>query len=119
MEMEKVFELIRKMREKLEIDRKCEKMRKAFVEEFGIEPQSVTTEEAIATFVDHELPVNVRAEIENLLRDLGEEHDFFQLTLQCYRTPIEDHDWEVDGLCMAKVANGIRYKIEIYPLLED
>ena len=119
MEMEKVLELIRKMRVELEIDKKCKKMKEAFAREFGIEPLSVTTEDAIATFVDHELPVNVRAEIENLLRDLGEEYDFFQLTLRCLITAEKDYEWKVNGLRLAKVANGVKYEIEIFPLFED
>jgi len=121
-EMEKIWhtivDLILKEREKLEIDKIKEKLRKAFIEEFGTEPETITATEAIRLF--SKIPTSVLDVLEQFYKDLGVDFDKVIVDVRCSRTLREDHDWKVTTLLSGtivarKCKNGIQYSITICP----
>ena len=125
-EMEKIWhtivDLILKEREKLEIDKVKEKLREAFIEEFGIEPETVTTTEAIRLFEG--IPIPVLDILEQFYKDLGIDFNKVVVDVRCSRTPKRNHDWKVTTLLSGtivarKCKDGIQYSITICPDTDD
>jgi len=121
-EMEKIWhtivDLILKEREKLEIDKIKEKLREAFIEEFGIEPKTITATEATRLF--SKIPTSVLDVLEQFYKDLGVNFDKVIVDVRCSRTLREDHDWKVTTLLSGtivarKCKDGIQYSITICP----
>jgi len=121
-EMEKIWhtivDLILKEREKLEIDKIKEKLRIAFIEEFGIEPKTVTTTEATRLF--SKIPTSVLDVLLQFYKDLGMNPNKVIVDVRCSRTLKRNHDWKVttylSGTITAeKCKDGIQYSIMIHP----
>ena len=107
-------------REKLEINRKREELRKEFINTFGIEPKIVNVERAEVEVRDDEAPEIVKRAVYDLLYDLGIEAVGFVIELQVFRTIFDDeHDWKVSKCCndviITKRKNGLCYDITISP----
>ena len=112
--------LLEMAREKLEIDRKREELRKAFINTFGIEPKIVNVERASSRYDSDEVPEIVKRAVYDLLYDLGIEAVGFVIELQVFRTIFDDeHDWKVSKCCnditITKRKNGLCYDVTISP----
>ena len=121
---ERIEELLDLVVKQLEIDRRKEELKRAFVEEFGIEPQKVSVDMAYSEFSDRTLPDNIRTKIHDLLYDLGIAYDYFMLFVRVrHITSSEQHDWKVErqygSITLTKRENSKEYELEILPCFYD
>lgn len=114
--MEKVLELIRKIAELKEVERKKKEMEQVFKKEFGIEPETVKVDRAKRTITEGEV-VEVA---EQILRDLGYDPRWVKVILYCSRCYSNEEmnketDWELNdyGIGLVKYSNGFYYSLKI------
>ena len=118
---EKIEGLIEKMRKELEIEKRKEEMRQAFIEQYGIEPENLTIDKAFAQFRDSELPEHIRHKIYDLLNDLGIYYDYFEISLIAMREDGVDQDWDIVAVYdihMSCRKDNIYYQVSIKPIEE-
>ena len=118
---EKVEGLVERLRKELEIEKRKEEMRQAFIEQYGIEPDNLTIDKAYSTYRDSELPEHIRGKVEELLNDLGIYYDYFEITLIAMKEDGVDQDWDIVAIYnihMSCRKDNIYYQVSIKPIEE-
>lgn len=114
--MEKVVELVRKIAELKEVERRKKEMEQVFKKEFGVEPAIVAVDKA-------ERVIDIGGALDEavqLLRDLGYDPKWTEIKLYCSRCYSEEEknketDWELAdyGIGLVKYSKGFFYKVKI------